>query len=83
VYTFYPNLEDHPLNVSVKYKALTNVIKAAKLLEQAIAVIPPEDRTRQGRGVQFDSERGREAVKRRWQKSSLQKALKKLGGDAA
>jgi hypothetical protein len=71
------------MDVPIKYKAITHVLRAARLLEKAIAAIPPEDRERVGRGVQFDSERGREMVKRRWAKTSKEKALKRLGEGAA
>jgi hypothetical protein len=71
------------LDIKIKYQALSRVIKAARLLEQALAAMPPEDRERQGRGVQFDSVRARQAVKKRWQNSSMQKALRKLGDGKA
>jgi hypothetical protein len=72
------------MKISVEYKTLTRFLKAARLMEQAISDIPPEDRDRQGHGVRFDSERARAAVKKRWaNSSSYRRALKKLGGDAA
>jgi hypothetical protein len=73
------------MKVTLDYRTVSRFLKAARILEQAVAAIPVEERERhEGRGVKFDSERGREAVKRRWQNgSSMQRALKKLSGEAA
>jgi hypothetical protein len=70
------------MNVSIPVKALTGILKAVRLLEQARAGFPAERREIPKRGFQFDSERGRGAVRKRWQKSSREKALRKLGGEA-
>lgn len=67
------------MNVNIPVKALTSILKAVRLLEQALAALPPERREIPKRGFQFDSERGRSAVMRRHAKSSLQRALDKLG----